>query len=476
VFYVKKHLRAVGAPNVHARVYKYNFRIRGNTAQTVRASDLMPYNPAMKERLVGWGWEFLARIRRLIVRAYSKTRAETHKPCIALVAAARGHEDAVLEMGGAVGAMIVAAREGNVAVQNVGNGQAINIRYEFRPVNPPPGANVARPQNYIQMLPPGETFVLPVARGVLNNLEYEFIASYQSLGGARYKSRIMLNNLVLTHTSFTRGEQNIGEENVEVETTTREPWTRAERIGFWTLIVAILVGIAALITPEIRRTLGLEKKNPTAAPTSPVPTKSPIGSSNSPATPNPEKQTPPVKQQGNKTSVKGNGNVTGNKVSGTGNAVGNNNQIAAPGTKIINAPNGIVIGDGSTVINPTVNNVSFPLPAVSWAIEDNPSLSSGTHPQLSVKISIDKVFVDAKFAVICDRPCRAVRGEIVMPPEGGMGQPSWGTIPEHPEVAAFVANQPNPMPSNFGYRAYVESADALPVRIVAVKPLTVSKP
>ncbi len=107
-------------------------------------------------------------------------------------------------MGGAVGTMIVAARDGNVAVRNIGNGPAINIRYEFRPVNPAPGANVARPQNYFQMIAPGEVFVMPVARGVLNNLEYEFIASYESLGGRRYQSRITLNNLVLTDTRFGR--------------------------------------------------------------------------------------------------------------------------------------------------------------------------------------------------------------------------------------------------------------------------------
>jgi hypothetical protein len=128
------------------------------------------------------------------------------------------------------------------------------------------------------------------------------------------------------------------------------------------------------------------------------------------------------------------------------------------------------------VINPTVNNVSFPLPSVSWSIEDKPPLGGSTHPQVSVKISIDKMFADAKFAVVCDRPCKAVRGEILLPPEGGVALPSWGTIPEHPEIAAFAANQTNPMPSNCGYRAYVESADTSPVKIVAVKPLTVGKP
>jgi hypothetical protein len=148
---------------------------------------------------------FMAVLLVLIARAYFQTRGEaTHKPFVTLVTTARAYEDAVLGMNGAVGAMIVAARDGNVAVRNTGNGPAINIRYEFRPVNPAPGANVARPHNYIQMLPPGETFVMPVARGLLNNLEYEFIASYESIGGRRYQTRVVLNNLVLTDTSFRR--------------------------------------------------------------------------------------------------------------------------------------------------------------------------------------------------------------------------------------------------------------------------------
>ena len=201
-----------------------------------------------------------------------------------------------------------------------------------------------------------------------------------------------------------------------------------------------------------------------------------VGGTQGPQSPQervPDKQPKPTKPQGKSPSVKGQENVSENSVSGNGHVVGNNNQVAAPGSKIINAPNGIAIGDGSVVINPTVSNVSFPLPSVFWVIEGKPPLSNSTHPQVSVKISIDKMFVDAKFAVVCDRPCKAVGGEIVLPPEGGIAIPTWGTIPERPDIAAFVVGQPNPMPSNVGYRAYVESADALPVKILDVKPLTV---
>jgi hypothetical protein len=415
-----------------------------------------------KERLVAWGRKFLANIRRF--RADSHAEA-TDKPCIALVTAARGYEDAVLGTGGAVGAMMVAAREGNVAIENIGNVAAINIRYEFRPVNPPPGANVARPQNYVQMLRAGETFVMPVARGLLNNLEYEFIANYESAGGGLYRSTIMLNNLVLGQTRFTTANG---------ETKTPKTWTRADKIAFWALIVAILAIIVAVVTPEIRRKLALEHNSSTQSPPAPSkPLDSPVSQ---PQSPQPQlKRTTQASKQTGKASVKSHGNTAGNAVSGNGNVVGNNNQVnAAPGA--INAPNGIAIGGNGVAINPTVNNFGLPLPNLSWAIEDKPPPDKVAHPQICVKISIDKMFVDAKFAVVCDRPCKAVRGEVILGQGGGMAQANWGTVPGHPEIAAFVVNLPNPMPSSVAYRAYVESEDALPVKIIAVRALTLTKP
>jgi hypothetical protein len=69
-------------------------------------------------------------LETLRIRKASQEQAEAvQRPCLTLATAARGYEDAVLEMGGAVGGMIVAAREGNVALWNVGSGPAINARY-----------------------------------------------------------------------------------------------------------------------------------------------------------------------------------------------------------------------------------------------------------------------------------------------------------------------------------------------------------
>jgi len=82
--------------------------------------------------------------------------------------------------------------------------------------------------------------------------------------------------------------------------------------------------------------------------------------------------------------------------------------------------------------------------------------------------------MDAKFAVICDRACKAVKGDLVLR-HAGMAQADWGTIPNHPEVAAFAVNQPNPMPSEVEFLAFVESEDDKPVRVLSVKTLTIDR-
>src|SRR5713226_5362908 len=61
-------------------------------------------------------------------------------------------------------------------------------------------------------------------------------------------------------------------------------------------------------------------------------------------------------------------------------------------------PNGVCIGGDNNGVA-IVNNVGLPLPVVSWSIEDKPPLKNAHHPQVCVKIRIDKMFVDAKFAV-----------------------------------------------------------------------------
>src|SRR5690242_4792384 len=62
--------------------------------------------------------------------AWEQAEAQ-HQPCLTIITEAREYIEAVLEAGGAVGGMIVAARNGNVALENMGNGPAVNVRFRF---------------------------------------------------------------------------------------------------------------------------------------------------------------------------------------------------------------------------------------------------------------------------------------------------------------------------------------------------------
>lgn len=126
-------------------------------------------------------------------------------PCLTLATAPRQQEEAVLgELEGRVGAMVVSPRNGNVVLLNIGNGPAINARYQFTPINPPQGANVIRPSNFLPIILAKETFITPVAHNALPNLQYEVVLIYESLSGRHYESRIRIDNLVLTDFRFKR--------------------------------------------------------------------------------------------------------------------------------------------------------------------------------------------------------------------------------------------------------------------------------
>ena len=109
-------------------------------------------------------------------------------------------------------------------------------------------------------------------------------------------------------------------------------------------------------------------------------------------------------------------------------------------------------------------------PTVRWLLIATPQVTENTHPHVSAKIWLDRPYMDAKFAVVCDRPCDAVGNGNV----GGYNQVTYGKVPNHPDIAAFVINGPNPFPANTDYLLTVQSQDNNPVNIIAVKTLTIT--
>jgi hypothetical protein len=126
------------------------------------------------------------------------------KPCLTVATTARDYDDAILGVDDAIGGMVLAPREGSVQLRNIGAGPAFNIRYKFNYVDQPRqnGAVVVEPSGYLPYIKPGDTFAMQVARGILQLHKYELVASYDSLSGRKYETRIAINNLVLTTVQF----------------------------------------------------------------------------------------------------------------------------------------------------------------------------------------------------------------------------------------------------------------------------------
>jgi len=250
-----------------------------------------------------------------------------------------------------------------------------------------------------------------------------------------------------------------------------KPWSRGEKIGFGSLLVAV-IGIP-LLFPKVRYWLG-EKPAVVPVTVSTVePTKSIAPSSQSVAEPTPA-VTPKVWQRSG-TKVKGDKNVAGNNVAGNGNVVGNNNQVVAAPTIQAVAPNGIA-NAAPNFGNQTVNNMGPPEPRIKYMLVDGPTLENVKNPHVCVKITIDRMMEDPKFGVVCDRPCKSVFGELILPPNGGQSQTALAVATESPNVALFIVFHPNPMPSDYGCLVCVESSDGELVHIRGVAKVVLPKP
>lgn len=134
-----------------------------------------------------------------IMRAAVEQAEAAQKPCLVLRAEPRDGEDAILDAGGIVGAMKLVQRAGNVAVWNIGKGPALNARYELRPLDE---GMPAHPTGYLHNVAAAEEVVMPVPYGLLSAHQYEFLATYESLSGQAYRTKIRLEDCVPTQSMF----------------------------------------------------------------------------------------------------------------------------------------------------------------------------------------------------------------------------------------------------------------------------------
>lgn len=145
--------------------------------------------------LIVYAWD-----TRRIKKASQEQAESAQKPCLVLITGSRDFDETVLETNGAVGGAIIAPRNGNVALENVGNGPALNVSYDFRPLDP---SNIPRPHGYLPNIMVGKSFVLAVPRGILDTQDYEVVFQYSSMSGQRYESRIVITKKVVTAFRFS---------------------------------------------------------------------------------------------------------------------------------------------------------------------------------------------------------------------------------------------------------------------------------
>lgn len=132
--------------------------------------------------------------QRLLQAAMDQVEGSS-KPCIAFTAQLRDGADAILDMHGAVGNLIVLPDQGSHVIWNIGNGPALNIKYFFT------RGNAQRDWRYLPAVIATQRATLVETLGGYNQ-EHVATFEYESIGGRNYRSTISLNHHVITAFSF----------------------------------------------------------------------------------------------------------------------------------------------------------------------------------------------------------------------------------------------------------------------------------
>jgi hypothetical protein len=125
----------------------------------------------------------------------------TLRPCVSLSMAPREFEDAVLAMNETDSTVIVRCPEGLVQIENIGLGPAVNIRYEFAPIGPHESTH-AHPTGYVAGIPKDGLSRIAVARALIVGHNYEALFEYESVSHRKYRTSVILSDLVITDMRF----------------------------------------------------------------------------------------------------------------------------------------------------------------------------------------------------------------------------------------------------------------------------------
>jgi len=122
------------------------------------------------------------------------------KPCLTLYSGLRDGIDAIWERGGAIGNTVARGDQGSFVLQNIGNGIALNVCYQFLRIPREEGAG-QRQEHYMQHILAAEKVTMSASITAYDG-EWELQIEYQSIGGRKYQSIVTISGPDHTLTAF----------------------------------------------------------------------------------------------------------------------------------------------------------------------------------------------------------------------------------------------------------------------------------
>src|SRR6266481_5836846 len=125
-----------------------------------------------------------------LTRRYVGFTEALQKPCVTVQSEPRTSEDAVADGYAAQ----VSQQKDFVVIENIGIGPALKVRYRFYQTNAPPGGPVSQAPGFVDYLLQRQPRSIPVPRGPLATIDYDFEADYESLSGKKYRTKIKIED------------------------------------------------------------------------------------------------------------------------------------------------------------------------------------------------------------------------------------------------------------------------------------------
>lgn len=137
---------------------------------------------------------------RYMLAAIEQAEA-VQKPCVVLLSIARDPTNAVILNATNPGDLLLLARDGLLALQNIGTGPAANVHYVVQGVGEPENPTLPR-EGSIQIIPASDIRCTHTSATIFPRHKFECSITYESLSKRRYESHTFVNDAVLGEFKF----------------------------------------------------------------------------------------------------------------------------------------------------------------------------------------------------------------------------------------------------------------------------------